>query len=100
MPEKKKQELKLQIQLDEQTAQGIYSNLVVANHSEGEFVLDFVFVQPQVPQAKVRSRVIVSPRQAKRLLRTLGDNVRKYEEKFGTIQDVIPSTVEDEGPFH
>jgi len=96
----KKKELKLQIQLDEQVAQGVYSNLVVANHSEAEFILDFIFVQPQVAQAKVRSRVITSPRQAKLLLRTLEENIRKYEGKFGPIKEIVPPAAEDEGPFH
>jgi len=77
--------VKLEIQLDDETAQGVYANLAVVNHTDAEFTLDFVFVQPQLPKAKVRSRIITSPRHAKRLLAALNDNIRKYEEKFGTI---------------
>lgn len=87
MEEKKPQELKLDIQLDEETAQGVYANLAVVNHTDAEFILDFVFVQPQVPRAKVRSRVITSPRHLKRLLLALQDNVRRYEEMFGPIEE-------------
>lgn len=76
----------LQLQLDEQVAQGSYSNLVIINHSENEFVLDFAYVQPQSTQAKVRSRVISSPRHTKRLLLALQANVARYEERFGEIK--------------
>jgi hypothetical protein len=75
----------IQIQLDEETAQGTYANLVLINHNETEFVLDFVYVQPQQPKAKVRSRIILSPKQASRLLTALGENVQRYEKKFGAI---------------
>ena len=78
--------VELEIQLDDETAQGVYANLAVVNHTDAEFTIDFVFVQPQVPKAKVRSRIITSPRHAKRLLAALNDNIRKYEEKFGTIE--------------
>ncbi|PLX80691.1 MAG: DUF3467 domain-containing protein [Desulfuromonas sp.] len=88
MAEKKQQEtkeIKIEIQLDEETAQGVYSNLLVTNHSDSEFILDFVFLQPQAPRAKVRSRVVTSPRHAKRMLASLHENVRKFEEQFGQI---------------
>ena len=77
----------LQIDLDEVTAQGAYSNLVLINHNENEFVLDFAYLQPGAPRARVRSRVISSPRHTKRLLRALEYNVRKYEERFGKIDE-------------
>ena len=64
LEEKKKQEVKLEIQLDEDMAQGAYVNLASVNHNEAEFVVDFIFVQPQAPRAKVRSRVILSPQHA------------------------------------
>ena len=86
LSEKKKQEVKIEIQLDEETAQGVYANLAMVNHSDAEFTLDFIFVQPQAPRAKVRSRVITSPIHAKRFLLALQDNVAKYEEQFGTIE--------------
>lgn len=97
--EKKKNEVELQIQIDEETAQGQYVNMAVANHSDAEFVLDLLFVQPQAPKAKVRSRVVLAPRNAKRLLMTLKDNVDKYEQTFGPIDLSGPQTSR-EGEFH
>ncbi len=75
----------IQIQLDEQTAQGAYTNLVMLNHSENEFVFDFAFLQPGQPLAKVRARILSSPRHTKRLLRALQQNVERYEQRFGEI---------------
>jgi hypothetical protein len=80
----------LQIDLDEVTAQGAYSNLVLINHNDSEFVLDFAYLQPGAPRARVRSRVISSPRHTKRLLRALEFNVRRYEERFGKIEEPDP----------
>ena len=70
------------------TAQGAYSNLVLINHNENEFVLDFAYLQPAAPRARIRARVISSPRHTKRLLRALELNVRRYEERFGKIEDM------------
>src|SRR5690606_36307310 len=75
----------IKVQLDEQTAQGTYANLALISHTENEFVLDFVFVQPTRTGAKVNSRVIMSPRQVKRLAVTLSDTVQRYEARFGAI---------------
>jgi len=86
----------LQIELDEVTAQGAYSNLVFLNHNDAEFTLDFVYVQPGGPRARVRSRIIMSPRHAKRFLRALESNVARYEQVFGKIDEgnpVDPMTV-------
>lgn len=77
----------IQIDLDENTAQGMYSNLVLINHSDGEFVLDFAFLQPAAPHARVRARILSSPRHTKRLLRALETNVARYEERFGKIEE-------------
>ncbi len=77
---------KLQLQIDEDIAQGVYANLVIINHAENEFVLDFCFVQPTNGRAKVRARVISSPRHTKRLLNALQKNVERYEERFGLIE--------------
>jgi hypothetical protein len=85
---------RVQLQLDENVAQGAYSNLVLINHSENEFVLDFAYVQPQNPLAKVRARIISSPRHAKRLLAALQKNVERYEERFGKIE-----LSDEEGPW-
>jgi hypothetical protein len=77
---------KIQIQLDDQTAMGIYSNFMLVNHTENEFVVDFACLMPGPPRAKVASRIILSPRHMKRVLETLAKNVEKYEERFGMIQ--------------
>ncbi len=80
--ESKKKVEKLEIQLDEETAQGVYANLMVVNHSEAEFTLDFIYVQPQGNRAKVRSRVITTPGHIRGLIRALEKNLNSYEEKI------------------
>ena len=75
----------LQIQLPPEIAHGAYVNLTLVNHTETEFVFDFIFVQPLEPRATVRARVISSPKHAKRLLNALTDNVARYEERWGAI---------------
>jgi hypothetical protein len=77
---------RIQLHIDEPVAQGTYSNLVVINHSENEFVIDFAYLQPQNPHAKVRSRIISSPRHTKRMLMALQKNVERYEARYGTIE--------------
>jgi transposase len=86
---------KLQVQIDDDVAQGVYTNLVLINHTENEFVLDFAFIQPGNARAKVRTRLISSPRHTKRLLVALQKNIERFEERFGTI-DV--GQLEDDGP--
>lgn len=76
----------LQIELKEDVAQGVYTNLAIITHSSSEFVLDFVRVLPGMPKASVQSRIVMAPEHAKRLLRALEDNIRKYEQVFGPIQ--------------
>ena len=80
----------IQIDVDEAIAQGAYSNLVLINHNENEFVLDFAYMQPSTPRARVRARIISSPRHTKRLLRALEHNLRRYEERFGKIEEPTP----------
>jgi hypothetical protein len=75
----------LQVDADEVTAQGVYANLAGVLHTETEFIFDFLFLQPNQPKARLRSRVISSPVHTKRLLAALADNVQKYEARFGTI---------------
>ena len=75
----------VQLQLDDDIAQGAYSNLVLINHTENEFLLDFAFVSPGAARAKVRARVISTPRHTKRLLRALEKNLERFEERFGEI---------------
>jgi len=88
--EVKGKEVKLEIQVDEDVGQGIYANLAVVNHNDAEFVLDFIFVQPQARQAKVRSRVVTSPRHAKRLMQALEENLARYEARFGPAEPEKP----------
>lgn len=83
----------LSIELDEKTANGVYSNLAVINHSHTEFVIDYVSVMPGVPKAKVQSRIILTPQNAKRLLRALADNVQKFEKSHGIIEDEVHNSV-------
>ncbi|MFV0521860.1 MAG: DUF3467 domain-containing protein [Mangrovibacterium sp.] len=77
---------KLDINLSPEVAQGVYSNLALITHSSSEFILDFIRVMPGVPAADVKSRVILTPEHAKRLLLALEDNVRKYESQLGPIK--------------
>ena len=78
----------LNIELSEEIAQGEYSNLAVITHSNAEFIVDFVSMMPGAPKAKVKSRIILTPQHAKRLLRALNDNVRKFESQHGEIADI------------
>ena len=78
----------LQIELSPEMADGIYSNLAIINHSNSEFVVDFIQMMPGLPKAKVKSRVILTPQHAKRLMRALTENIQKYESSHGPIQDI------------
>ena len=78
----------LNIDLPESVADGVYSNLAIISHSPTEFVVDFAQIMPAIQKAKVRSRVIMTPQNAKRLFRALADNLNKYEQNFGPIKDV------------
>ena len=89
------QDNQIQIELSEDVAQGTYSNLAIIAHSSSEFVVDFVRIVPGVPKAKVKSRIILTPEHAKRLLYALEENIRKYESIKGNIDidgssDFIP----------
>ncbi|MCC6541292.1 MAG: DUF3467 domain-containing protein [Flavobacteriales bacterium] len=77
----------LNIEISEEVADGIYSNLAIITHSNSEFVVDFVRVMPGVPKAKVRSRILLTPQHAKRLMRALVDNVQKFEQVHGPIRE-------------
>ena len=80
----------LQIQLRPETADGKYSNLAMIGHGPNEFLIDFIFAAPGMPQAPVVSRVIMSPENAKQLMFALTDNVKKYEAAFGEIMPRTP----------
>jgi Protein of unknown function (DUF3467) len=76
----------INIELSEEIAEGIYSNLAMIAHSNSEFVIDFIRLMPGVPKARVKSRIIITPEHAKRLLAALKDNINKYEATFGPIK--------------
>lgn len=83
----------MNVELSEEMAEGVYSNLAIINHSPSEFVVDFIQMMPGIPKAKVKSRIVITPQHAKRLLNALGDNVKRFEQQFGTIQDVEPPQI-------
>ena len=86
--EKQKQnQNQLNIELDEKIAEGTYANLAIINHSVSEFVVDFVNVMPGTPKAKVKSRIILTPQHAKRRMKALADNVKRFEASHGEIKD-------------
>ena len=88
--EKKQAQNQLQFQISEQIAQGLYANLAIVSNLDSEFILDFAFVQPQQNVVKINSRIIMSPKQAKRLAVTLGNGLVQYEDKHGTIDISVP----------
>ncbi|PQB04815.1 DUF3467 domain-containing protein [Aureitalea marina] len=85
--ENNKKQAQINIELDESMAQGTYSNLAIINHSQSEFVVDFVAIMPGVPKSKVKSRIILTPQHAKRFLKALHDNVGRFEQTHGEIKD-------------
>jgi hypothetical protein len=78
--------VQVQIEIDPATAQGVFVNMAMVNHTDTEFTLDLVYVQPQAPKATVRARAITTPKHMKRLLLAIQDNIAKYEARFGTIE--------------
>jgi hypothetical protein len=78
----------INIEISEEVAEGTYANLAIITHSHAEFVIDFASVMPGTPKSKVKSRIILTPMHAKRFLRALEDNVNRYEDANGTIQDM------------
>lgn len=85
--ENQEPENQLNIELSEEIAEGIYSNLAIITHSPTEFVVDFIRVMPGVPKAKVKSRIVLTPQHAKRLMKALSDNVQRFEQMHGKIKD-------------
>ncbi len=86
---------KVHIQIDDDVANGVYSNLAMVNHTETEFTFDFIYVQPQQPRAKVRARIITNAKHTKRILIALTENIARYEQRFGVI-DVATTPGEPE----
>lgn len=87
MSDNNQQAGQINIELDEKIAEGIYSNLAIINHSHSEFVLDFVTLMPGVPKAKVKSRIILTPQHAKRLLGAIAENIQRFEKAHGEIKE-------------
>jgi hypothetical protein len=87
MQDKKNAPNQLNIELPDDIAEGIYSNLAIITHSPSEFIVDFIKMMPGIPKAKVKSRIILTPQHAKRLYKALKDNVAKYEAMHGDIKD-------------
>lgn len=85
--DQKNKKNQLNIELDNETAQGKYSNLAIINHSPAEFVVDFVSIMPGAPKSKVQSRIILTPQHAKRLHKALGENIQRFEQAHGTIEN-------------
>ncbi len=78
----------LNIEISEEIAEGTYANLAIITHSHAEFVIDFVNVMPGTPKSRVKSRIILTPQHAKRLMKALADNIQKYEAQNGAIKDI------------
>ena len=83
----KEKSRKINIEIDEKTSEGIYSNLAIINHSASEFVMDFISIMPGSAKNKVKSRIIITPQHAKKLRKALNDNIDRFEQNFGSIKD-------------
>ncbi len=86
MNEKGNQQGQLQVELPQEISQGEYANFAIITHSSSDFVIDFARVLPGVAKAQVKSRVILAPEHAKRLLGALQENIMRYEREFGPIK--------------
>lgn len=87
--EEQNEKKQVNIEISEEVAEGVYSNMAIISHSSSEFVLDFVRIMPNAPKARVKSRVILTPEHAKRLLIALQDNLQKYEQQFGPVDGKV-----------
>lgn len=95
--ENKPKQQELQVELTPEVAGGCYSNMAMIAHGPNEFYLDFIAVAPNMPKAKVQSRIIMTPENAKTLLRALSDNIQHYEATFGTIAPRVPKNAPMKG---
>lgn len=86
-------EQSLNIEIDEKTAEGVYANLAVINHSASEFVVDFISVMPGAPKARVKSRIVLTPEHAKRFVRALEENIAAFEKHNGAIKEQHPQNL-------
>ena len=80
----------LNIEISEEVAEGQYANLAIITHSHAEFVIDFVNVMPGTPKSKVKSRIIMTPQHTKRFMKALIENIGRFEDNNGDIQDLEP----------
>ena len=88
MDNQKEQPNQLNIEISEEISEGVYANLVIITHRHAEFIVDFVNVMPGTPKSKVKSRIILTPTHAKRFMKAMIDNVKKFESSNGIIQDI------------
>src|SRR6266513_2835151 len=88
MDQQPQQPSQLNIEISEEEAEGNYANLAIITHSHAEFVIDFVNVMPGTPKSKVKSRIILTPQHAKRLMKALTENIGRYEALNGQIKDL------------
>src|SRR5512133_1801033 len=79
-------QVQLHIEIDSATANGVFVNMALVNHTETEFTLDLVYVQPQQPKGTVRARAITTPKHMKRLMLAIQENLARYEARFGPIE--------------
>ena len=86
MTSKPENQNQLKIQVRPEIAEGKYSNTAMIGHTPSDFIADFLFAAPGMPQMTVVSRIIMTPENAKKLLMALGDNIAKYEAQFGQIE--------------
>ena len=90
---KTNQEKQMNIAIDENIADGIYSNLAIINHSTSEFIVDFITVMPGAPKARVKARVILTPEHVKRFNKALGENIQRFEKVNGNIETNEPPPI-------
>lgn len=84
------QQHQLNIEITDEVAEGTYANLAIISHTPTEFVVDYINIMPNTPKARVKSRIILAPQHAKRLMKALAENVKKYEQTHGVIKDAEP----------
>jgi len=91
---------KINVELREEEAEGIYSNLALITHSSSEFIIDFARLMPGLPKARIHARIVMTPQNFKNLQRAIAENISKYEAQFGTIptQGQAPPSVNYEEP--
>jgi hypothetical protein len=78
----------VQIKVPEEVARGAYANTMAVFHTREEFVIDFLNVFP--PAGIATARIITSPGHVKRIIRALQENLRRYEERFGPVEESTP----------